>query len=151
MVLYKEIWSLVRYHRWERFYVTSKKNVVIPLVQEFYDALRDEETGRPNSVRWNTIIVRVTTVCRREKVPMKENEEFMWPTKSVIGDSLYTQKEMMRARKMSGSTNAKLNGMIRWIQETRPVLQEFARINGLQAPNYPPDIFSSIPTQHVGS
>ncbi|MBA0640346.1 hypothetical protein Goklo_023292 [Gossypium klotzschianum] len=22
---------------------------------------------------------------------MKENEEFMWPTKSVIGDSLYTQ------------------------------------------------------------
>ncbi|KAH1091760.1 hypothetical protein J1N35_019017, partial [Gossypium stocksii] len=40
--------------------------------------------------------------------------------------------------------------MIRWMQETGPVLQEFMRINGLLEPNYPLDMFGPISTQHVG-
>ncbi|MBA0585656.1 hypothetical protein Gorai_016424 [Gossypium raimondii] len=57
MILCKEIWSIVRYHRWERFCLIPKENVVIPIVQEFYVALRDEETKRPHSVRWESVTV----------------------------------------------------------------------------------------------
>ncbi|MBA0683516.1 hypothetical protein Goari_025171, partial [Gossypium aridum] len=59
MVLCKEIWSLVWYHRWEHFCITLKENnAVIPLIQEFYAALKDEDTRRPYSVRRNTITVK---------------------------------------------------------------------------------------------
>ncbi|MBA0798047.1 hypothetical protein Gohar_008684 [Gossypium harknessii] len=57
MILCKEIWSIVQYHRWERFCLIPKENVVIPIVQEFYIALRDEETRRPHSVRWEMVTV----------------------------------------------------------------------------------------------
>ncbi|MBA0765196.1 hypothetical protein Gotri_014445 [Gossypium trilobum] len=55
MILCKEIWSIVQYHRWERFCLIPKENVVISIVQEFYVALRDEETKRPHSVRWEMV------------------------------------------------------------------------------------------------
>ncbi|MBA0754181.1 hypothetical protein Gogos_005500 [Gossypium gossypioides] len=35
-------------------------------------------------------------------------------------------------------------------EETGPVHQEFVRMNGLRAPNYPPDMFGSAPTYHDG-
>ncbi|MBA0681881.1 hypothetical protein Goari_023653 [Gossypium aridum] len=57
MILCKEIWSIVWYHRWEPFCLIPKENVVIPIVQEFYVALRDEETRRPHSVRWEMVTV----------------------------------------------------------------------------------------------
>ncbi|MBA0710916.1 hypothetical protein Golax_010168 [Gossypium laxum] len=57
MILCKEIWSIVRYHRWEPFCLIPKENVVIPIVQEFYVPLRDEETRRPHSVRWEMVTV----------------------------------------------------------------------------------------------
>ncbi|MBA0675132.1 hypothetical protein Goari_016692, partial [Gossypium aridum] len=66
---------------WERFCVTLKKNVVILLVQVFYDALRDEETGRPNSVHWNTVTVRgkdvpfdSKTICEFYNAPYYETD-----------------------------------------------------------------------------
>lgn len=49
MVLVKEIWMLVHYHQWERFYVTLKENVIIPVVQEFYASFRDQESRRSYS------------------------------------------------------------------------------------------------------
>ncbi|MBA0555903.1 hypothetical protein Golob_026052 [Gossypium lobatum] len=57
MILCKEIWSIVRYHKWEPFCVIQKENVVILIFQEFYVALRDEETKRPHSVRWKMVTV----------------------------------------------------------------------------------------------
>ncbi|MBA0785689.1 hypothetical protein Gotri_026284 [Gossypium trilobum] len=118
-------------------------------------------------------------LCRRAKVPISENKQFMKPTRSIIRDTLYIQyvelyhkqiiewnqrrkekadvpaslkkKEQLRTRKGArGSTKVKLDGMIRWMQETRPVLQEFVIINGLPEPNYPPDMFGPIPTQRMG-
>ncbi|MBA0780665.1 hypothetical protein Gotri_004743 [Gossypium trilobum] len=32
IVLCKEIWHLVRYHRWEHFWTIPKDNVVVPVV-----------------------------------------------------------------------------------------------------------------------
>ncbi|KAK5770927.1 hypothetical protein PVK06_047091 [Gossypium arboreum] len=58
MILYKEIWLLVWYHRWERFCVTPKENAVIPIVQEFYAIFRDQETRRLYAAIWETIIER---------------------------------------------------------------------------------------------
>ncbi|MBA0810985.1 hypothetical protein Gohar_002925 [Gossypium harknessii] len=50
--------SLVRYNRWERFHMTLKENVVIPLVHELYATLRDKETRRPHGVQWKLLMVR---------------------------------------------------------------------------------------------
>ncbi|MBA0717480.1 hypothetical protein Golax_005294 [Gossypium laxum] len=58
MVLSNEIWSLVRHHRWEHFCTIPKENDVIPLVQEFYAAIRDEETRRPHGVMCKIVMVR---------------------------------------------------------------------------------------------
>ncbi|MBA0844914.1 hypothetical protein Goarm_022992 [Gossypium armourianum] len=33
----------------------------------------------------------VTTLCKKARVPMEDNEKFMKPTKSLIRDSIYTQ------------------------------------------------------------
>lgn len=42
------------------------------------------------------------------------------------------QKEKSKSRGgLMNSVKNKLDGMIRWMQETRLVLREFARINGL--------------------
>ncbi|MBA0838033.1 hypothetical protein Goarm_010131, partial [Gossypium armourianum] len=49
--------TLKRYHRWEHFRTVPKENIVIPLVQEFYAALRDEETRRPFGVMWKMVTV----------------------------------------------------------------------------------------------
>ncbi|MFQ6636536.1 hypothetical protein Gotur_012606 [Gossypium turneri] len=79
-----------------------------------------------------------TRLCNPAEVPMSESEQFMKPTRSIIGGTLDTHYVKL---------NAKLDGMIRWLQETGPVLQEFARMNGLRAPNYPPYMFS-LTTNH---
>ncbi|MBA0556093.1 hypothetical protein Golob_026226, partial [Gossypium lobatum] len=44
MVLCKEIWPLVRYHRWERFWTILKDSYVFPIVQEIYASLQDLES-----------------------------------------------------------------------------------------------------------
>ncbi|MBA0620372.1 hypothetical protein Godav_006096, partial [Gossypium davidsonii] len=101
---------------------------------------------------------------------MSDNEQFMKPTRSIIGDTLYTQYvelqqkqitewNQLRKKKMdvpasikhkdsikvkkgaSGTIEAKLDRMIRWMQEIGLVLQEFARMNWLCAPSYPLDMF----------
>ncbi|MBA0765354.1 hypothetical protein Gotri_014567 [Gossypium trilobum] len=85
-------------------------------------------------------------LCGRAEVPMSENEQFMKPTRSIIRDSLYTKyvelqrkqimnwnqrrkekldvlmslkrKEQSKARKgTSASTEEKIDGMIKWMQE----------------------------------
>ncbi|MBA0869153.1 hypothetical protein Goshw_023796 [Gossypium schwendimanii] len=55
MILCKEIWPLVRYHRWEHFWTISKDMVVVPIVQEFYTSLRDRESRNTNDHIWDTI------------------------------------------------------------------------------------------------
>lgn len=67
-----------------------------------------------------------------------------------IPTSLKGKEQSKMRRGDRGSTGTKLDGMIRWMKETGLVLQEFARINGLRAPNYPLDMFRSSPAHHKG-
>lgn len=84
------------------------------------------------------------TLCKKARVPMSENEQFLKPTRSIIDDSLYKQyvelqfkqikewkqrrkekmdvsvsvkrKEKSKTEKQSqGSINTKLDSMIRWM------------------------------------
>ncbi|KAH1097621.1 hypothetical protein J1N35_014542, partial [Gossypium stocksii] len=58
MVFCKEIRPLVQYHRWEHFCVTPNKNVVLPIIQEFYVALRDQKARRPYKAIWEIVTIR---------------------------------------------------------------------------------------------
>ncbi|MBA0586008.1 hypothetical protein Gorai_016763 [Gossypium raimondii] len=58
MILYNEIWVLVRYHRWERFCITPKEPIVVSIVQEFYASFREKGSKRPYGYIWEDIIVR---------------------------------------------------------------------------------------------
>ncbi|MBA0789245.1 hypothetical protein Gotri_027242 [Gossypium trilobum] len=59
--------------------------------------------------------------------------------------ALLKKKEQLRTRKGAcGSIEVKLEDMIKWMQETRHVLQEFERINELPKPNYLSDMFGPI-------
>lgn len=55
------------------------------------------------------------------------------------------RKETMTVRKMGKSREAKIDGMIRWLQEMGPILQEFARRKNIRVPIYLPYMFG--PTQ----
>ncbi|MBA0611210.1 hypothetical protein Godav_011911 [Gossypium davidsonii] len=44
MIICKEIWPLVRYHRWEHFWTIPKDFTVVLIVQKFYTSLRDHES-----------------------------------------------------------------------------------------------------------
>ncbi|MBA0694248.1 hypothetical protein Goari_004564 [Gossypium aridum] len=57
MVLCQEVWPLVRYHRWEHFCMIPKESAVVPIVQEFYESLRDQESKRTEG-SWETVLVR---------------------------------------------------------------------------------------------
>ncbi|MBA0874752.1 hypothetical protein Goshw_021484 [Gossypium schwendimanii] len=58
-------------------------------------------------------------------------------------------KEKSKARRgVCRSTDEKLDGMIRWMQEIGLVLQEFSQLNGLRAPNYLPDMFGQMQAHH---
>ncbi|MBA0783128.1 hypothetical protein Gotri_000896 [Gossypium trilobum] len=71
MILCKEIWLLVGYHRWENFWTIPKSNVVVPFVQEFYASLQDEEFGNAESHMWELVPVRREEVWSRRKRCMK--------------------------------------------------------------------------------
>ncbi|MBA0881690.1 hypothetical protein Goshw_029555 [Gossypium schwendimanii] len=87
------------------------------------DLLRDE-TVRTEPKSWTFFPHLLTALCNQAEVLMSENEQFMKPTRSIIRDTLYTQYVKLQRK-----------------QETRLVLREFARMNGLRFPNYPPYIF----------
>lgn len=105
-------------------------------------------------------------LCHEVEVPMNENEKFMKTMRNVIEDTLYThhvelqqknitkwnqkkkkkmdipasikQKDHPKVRKGAhGDIYVKLDRMIRWMQETGPVLQEFTWMNVLRTPSYP--------------
>ncbi|MBA0869034.1 hypothetical protein Goshw_022364 [Gossypium schwendimanii] len=71
--------SLVRYDKWERFRVTLKENVVIPLVHEFYATLKDKEARRPHGVQWKLLMVREETNMHRGIDPLKYEAMCEWP------------------------------------------------------------------------
>lgn len=61
------------------------------------------------------------------------------------------QKDQSKDRKGAhGNIEAKLDKMLRWIQETGPALQEFAKMNGFRTLNYPLDMFRPISTIRIG-
>ncbi|MBA0696460.1 hypothetical protein Goari_003011 [Gossypium aridum] len=64
MIICKEIWPLVRYHRWEHFWMISKDIVVVFVIQEFYASLRDQESRSSEGHMWET-----------EKEPRESEEE----------------------------------------------------------------------------
>lgn len=44
IIVCKEIWPIVQYHRWERFWTIPKETAVVPIVQEFYAPLWDYDS-----------------------------------------------------------------------------------------------------------
>ncbi|MBA0787303.1 hypothetical protein Gotri_024881 [Gossypium trilobum] len=81
MILCKETWVLVRYHRWERFCITLKKPTIISVVQEFYASFRYQESRRSCDAIWETIMVmgkkmHVTPreICEFYNVPYYETD-----------------------------------------------------------------------------
>ncbi|MBA0568688.1 hypothetical protein Golob_006161, partial [Gossypium lobatum] len=58
MILCKEIWPLVRYHRWKLFWTIPKDNVGVSFVQEFYASLRDQESRNTVGHMWDIVLVR---------------------------------------------------------------------------------------------
>ncbi|MBA0618478.1 hypothetical protein Godav_027817, partial [Gossypium davidsonii] len=57
MIQCQQIWPLVQYRRWERFYIITKDFVVVLIVQEFYAFLRDQESRGTEGVTWETVPV----------------------------------------------------------------------------------------------
>ncbi|MBA0781903.1 hypothetical protein Gotri_002784 [Gossypium trilobum] len=81
MILCQEILPLVRYYRQECFYVIPKDSVVVPVVQEFYASLKDQESRRLEGTTWETISiqgkkVRAThlTICEFYNAPYIEKD-----------------------------------------------------------------------------
>ncbi|MFQ6645170.1 hypothetical protein Gotur_020469 [Gossypium turneri] len=50
--------KLIQYHRWEKFSTTLTKSVYLPIVQEFYSALKEVDTSRPIEVPWMMFFAR---------------------------------------------------------------------------------------------
>ncbi|KAH1096940.1 hypothetical protein J1N35_013861 [Gossypium stocksii] len=73
---------------------------------------------------FRVILLYVTALCQKAEVPEKVRKG------------------------ASGSIEARLDGMISWMQETESVLQEFKRMNGLRTLNFPKDMFSLTPTHY---
>ncbi|KAH1114121.1 hypothetical protein J1N35_007499 [Gossypium stocksii] len=117
----------------------------------------------------------VPALCRQAEVPTNKNKKYMKPTRSIIGDTLYTQyvelqqkqiTEWTERRKMKmyvlaslkqkdhpkvrkgarRDIDAKLDGVIIWMQKIGLVLQEFARMDGLHTPSCLLDMFRLTPT-----
>ncbi|MBA0660608.1 hypothetical protein Goklo_012596 [Gossypium klotzschianum] len=62
----------------------------------------------------------------------------------VLLDDILQRKQKDQSKVRKGTQrdiDAELDRMIRWMLETKPELQEFARMNGLHVLNYPPDMF----------
>ncbi|MBA0786824.1 hypothetical protein Gotri_006836 [Gossypium trilobum] len=55
--------------------MTSKEKEIIPVVQEFYTSLRDQEARRPYEAIWETILVRGKEV----PVTPRYAEMYKWP------------------------------------------------------------------------
>ncbi|KAK5771871.1 hypothetical protein PVK06_048125 [Gossypium arboreum] len=66
IVLSKEIWPLVRYHRWEHYWMFPKKNVVVPIVQDFYASLRDHKSRNTEGCMWDMVLVRGKKVQKKQ-------------------------------------------------------------------------------------
>ncbi|MBA0871813.1 hypothetical protein Goshw_030342 [Gossypium schwendimanii] len=58
MILCKKIWPLVKYHRWEHFWMIPTDSVVVLLVQEFYASLQDQEFRSTEGNMWESLFVR---------------------------------------------------------------------------------------------
>ncbi|MFQ6661155.1 hypothetical protein Gotur_029402 [Gossypium turneri] len=57
MVLCQKIGPLVRYYRWECFCTIPKDFAMVPILQEFYASLQDEESRKVDGRTWETILV----------------------------------------------------------------------------------------------
>ncbi|KAK5842570.1 hypothetical protein PVK06_004943 [Gossypium arboreum] len=57
LMVLKEIWPLVRYHRREHFWTISKDNVVVPIIQKFYASLRDQKSRNTKGRIWDMVLV----------------------------------------------------------------------------------------------
>ncbi|MBA0839369.1 hypothetical protein Goarm_005105 [Gossypium armourianum] len=89
MVLCKEIWPLIKYHRWELFRMIPKDNVVVPVVQEFYTSLRDQESRNTEGCMWDMASVSMTST----EHPLK-------PSRSIIGDTLFQKYIEVQAKQI---------------------------------------------------
>ncbi|MBA0791072.1 hypothetical protein Gohar_015672 [Gossypium harknessii] len=97
MALCKEIWTLVKYHRWERFCVTPKENTVIPVVQEFYASFRDQEMRKMQGEIWDTITVR-----GEEHVELQRKQIIGWNQRKkekIDVPTVFKRKEQVTAWK----------------------------------------------------
>ncbi|MBA0797970.1 hypothetical protein Gohar_008612 [Gossypium harknessii] len=150
MLLCKEIWELVRYHRWERFSVIPKEPAVVPVVQEFYASFRDQESRRPYDIVWETI-----TVSGKEvRVTPREIYEFYYVPYyeyDFLGNTdltYFKDMDMDNIERITRNNISDIEWMIRWIQEIGSIGQEFAMQNRMRISNLPLNKYRSMQFHH---
>ncbi|MBA0817764.1 hypothetical protein Gohar_028120, partial [Gossypium harknessii] len=122
---------------WDTVTVIAEEVLIAPReICEFYDVPSYEKDFLDNT---DLIVFRDIGMDDVVKYLFKRRKEKMDVLASL------KRKEQAKARQgTSTSTEEKLDGMIRWMQETSPVLQEFTQQHGLKAPNYPLDMFGPM-------
>ncbi|MBA0837804.1 hypothetical protein Goarm_009925 [Gossypium armourianum] len=114
----------------------------------------------------------VTALCKKIGVLMASTEQSLKPSRSIIGDTLFTQYFELWAKQIKEwnkhqqetiatpassqrkakptaqqevrkSSHPKLDWMIHWMQELGLIFQEFARQNNIRVPNYTLNMFGS--------
>ncbi|MBA0614665.1 hypothetical protein Godav_014931 [Gossypium davidsonii] len=101
-----------------------KDNVVVPVVQEFYASLQDQEFGNTEDIDMDNIINFLTE-------GMGE-----WKYRLVAPALNVSNVNTFRVVLLYVILQKK-----QWMQESKPIFQEFARKNNIQVPNHTPDMF----------
>ncbi|MBA0646330.1 hypothetical protein Goklo_014303 [Gossypium klotzschianum] len=143
MIICKEIWPLVRYHRWEHFWTIPKDFTVVLIVQKFYTSLRDHESRNTDDhirdiVSMRGIKVKVTPriICDFYNAQFYDQD--------FIDE---TDLEYFRDINMDKIINYLTEGREEWKYrlESGSIFQEFARQNNIRVLNYTPDMFGATP------
>ncbi|MBA0679712.1 hypothetical protein Goari_011467 [Gossypium aridum] len=121
--------------RWERFCVTPKDSTIVLVVQEFYASFRDQESRRPEGANWETIRYE----GKRCSSPLEQFKKQVCIRTWIH----HNMKRCINGQKVK-SNIPHIKWMIRWMQETGLVLQEFVRLNNMRVQNYSPELFGPI-------
>ncbi|MBA0553934.1 hypothetical protein Golob_013073, partial [Gossypium lobatum] len=156
MVLCKEIWPLVRYHKWEHFLMIPKNNVVVPIIQEFYASLHDQESRNIEGRMWdmNDFIDEIDLEYFRDmdmdicKVVSQTNKDWNKRQQDMTTTLTLSQRLTQAQQDIGENSHPKLDWMIQWMQELGPIFKEFMRQNNIWVPNYTLDMFELANMEH---
>ncbi|MBA0812614.1 hypothetical protein Gohar_026566 [Gossypium harknessii] len=119
--------KLIQYHRWEKFSTTLTKSVYLPIVQEFYSALKEVDTSRPIEVPWMMFF------ARGKEMTISPAEIVMY-----YDVPLYIYDFVQRTDLMF-FPRENMNGIIKLLTDKTigPIFEDYARKNGLKLPLFP--------------